>query len=408
MPTTVNFIRHSTNSHREVQHHQTEKIFIGVLFVFTLINIYIHFFFSSSSVVEKRVADALKPRITYAFNGTFCRSSIALASINQSNGFKNRSTLKPQSLQLLKNLGRYDNSRKYAIHDFVYVGRQWYNVSHKAQVTLATQTSVENLFRLVEISQSWLGLVSVSVFVPGEDYNIAQFYIQLLNDCFESIRMNVSFHFVYPVDKPPDEMPGFERWIISCSKWKTIMKDLLSYRSREMLNWREQLLYPQNHMRNVARKACYTPYVFVTDIELIPKFSLATELDTFLLNKPCTRCAFVVPTYEVGEYMYHLPANKSELLRLINKQVIQPFHVKTAKRNQRATNSSLWESLPETDTISVAYLITKFQTFYEPFYVAEDDVPPHDERFVGYGYTRNSQVFRRLHLTVYTNGAKLE
>jgi len=33
-----------------------------------------------------------------------------------------------------------------------------------------------------------------------------------------------------------------------------------------------------------------------------------------------------------------------------------------------------------------------FKFFYEPFYVAPDSVPPHDERFVGYGFTRNTQV----------------
>ncbi len=33
-----------------------------------------------------------------------------------------------------------------------------------------------------------------------------------------------------------------------------------------------------------------------------------------------------------------------------------------------------------------------FQFFYEPFYVSGDDAPQHDERFLGYGYTRNTQV----------------
>lgn len=36
--------------------------------------------------------------------------------------------------------------------------------------------------------------------------------------------------------------------------------------------------------------------------------------------------------------------------------------------------------------------VTNFEFLYEPFYVARDVVPPHDERFMGYGYTRNTQV----------------
>ena len=29
---------------------------------------------------------------------------------------------------------------------------------------------------------------------------------------------------------------------------------------------------------------------------------------------------------------------------------------------------------------------------YEPFYVSSDVIPAHDERFIGYGFTRSSQV----------------
>lgn len=43
--------------------------------------------------------------------------------------------------------------------------------------------------------------------------------------------------------------------------------------------------------------------------------------------------------------------------------------------------------------IQVSHAVTNFEFLYEPFYVASDDVPLHDERFVGYGYTRNTQVF---------------
>lgn len=36
----------------------------------------------------------------------------------------------------------------------------------------------------------------------------------------------------------------------------------------------------------------------------------------------------------------------------------------------------------------------KYKEFYEPFYVSLDTVPQHDERFIGYGFTRNSQVIQ--------------
>lgn len=40
----------------------------------------------------------------------------------------------------------------------------------------------------------------------------------------------------------------------------------------------------------------------------------------------------------------------------------------------------------------VSHDVTNFELLYEPFYVAPDAVPPHDERFLGYGFTRNTQV----------------
>lgn len=45
-----------------------------------------------------------------------------------------------------------------------------------------------------------------------------------------------------------------------------------------------------------------------------------------------------------------------------------------------------------TGKIYVSHDVTNFEFLYEPFYVAKDIAPSHDERFMGYGYTRNTQV----------------
>jgi len=46
----------------------------------------------------------------------------------------------------------------------------------------------------------------------------------------------------------------------------------------------------------------------------------------------------------------------------------------------------------KTGKVYVSHDVTNFEFLYEPFYVAKDIVPSHDERFMGYGYTRNTQV----------------
>ena len=42
--------------------------------------------------------------------------------------------------------------------------------------------------------------------------------------------------------------------------------------------------------------------------------------------------------------------------------------------------------------VHVSHNVTAFEFFYEPFYVSLDSAPLYDERFEGYGFTRNTQV----------------
>lgn len=45
---------------------------------------------------------------------------------------------------------------------------------------------------------------------------------------------------------------------------------------------------------------------------------------------------------------------------------------------------------------SVDENLTQPMHHYEPFYVSSDDILSYDERFLGYGFTRHSQVSLRL------------
>ena len=42
--------------------------------------------------------------------------------------------------------------------------------------------------------------------------------------------------------------------------------------------------------------------------------------------------------------------------------------------------------------VHISHNVTEFEFFYEPFYVSLDSAPAYDERFEGYGFTRNTQV----------------
>ena len=42
--------------------------------------------------------------------------------------------------------------------------------------------------------------------------------------------------------------------------------------------------------------------------------------------------------------------------------------------------------------VHVSYIIEKYNDWYEPFFIVLDNAPAYDERFIGYGNTRNTQV----------------
>ena len=48
--------------------------------------------------------------------------------------------------------------------------------------------------------------------------------------------------------------------------------------------------------------------------------------------------------------------------------------------------------------MSVAYKVDKYLFKYEPLYVARADSPLFDERFIGFGMTRNTQVRKKRSL----------
>ena len=99
--------------------------------------------------------------------------------------------------------GRLDGSRKYKLFDNVAIGSNYIQLSKELNVTLVTQSSLDHLHWLAESLKTWEGPVSVAVFVPDIKYEAALLYIAKLRHCMVEIRNQVTFHFIYPVDRPP-------------------------------------------------------------------------------------------------------------------------------------------------------------------------------------------------------------
>lgn len=298
------------------------------------------------------------------------------------------------------NIGRWDNQRLYKMYDFALTGEQYEQSSQNSSVCLATQSSVERLHFLVQVAYQWTGPISIAAFIAGsEEFQILQYYITYLQACFPNIRNNLAFHIAVPADMVPT---GNEKNIIKlghnenlcCQYPEKTLRRLLKFRSSETIRWRLKNVYPQNHMRNLARKGCLNPYVFLTDIDIVPSRNITQQLNEFIQTSNCQKqCAFVIPTYEI-DIRVSFPSSKQELLELVKKGLARPFHEKVFIYNQFATNFSRWQTNDRPDNkVFVSHNVTNFEFLYEPFYVAADTVPVHDERFLGYGFTRNSQVY---------------
>ncbi|KAK3932399.1 Beta-1,4-glucuronyltransferase 1 [Frankliniella fusca] len=358
-------------------------------------------------------------------------------------------------------LGRWDSRRVVKMFDHALVGGRFAELSAEYKVTLATQTSLERLHSLVQVVHHWTGPVSVALYAAGDEWPLVQAYVRFLRRCYVPVRDRVTFHAAFPADRMPEPAAAPEQMTeilsleahLDCFRPEPSLKELIRQRRPETMRWRTRHGYPQNHLRNLARRACQvrdsasppparrrgrlrreeligtlcrqTEFVFLVDVDVVPSLGLAQGLNEFLKKAPCgagaapaapavlprpprtgagtgpraaprpgpPQCAYVIPTYELDERV-RFPRNKSDLVRLAGKGLARPFHHKVFIYNQFATNFSRWQSEGDADgaPVHVAYNVTNFEFLYEPFYVARDTIPAHDERFMGYGYTRNTQA----------------
>lgn len=172
-----------------------------------------------------------------------------------------------------------------------------------------------------------------------------QTYLTYLRKCFPHLVAQMTFHLVHPRANAPTTVRSdvdLPKLYANCdASPELVLQKLLRKRKTLTKAWRNSP-YPQNHMRNVARRGCQNDYVFLIDVDIIPSNGMATELDKFLrrLKSNATeKVAYVIPTFEV-DHRAKFPKSKEDVLRLANRKLARPFHQKIFIYNQYATNFS--------------------------------------------------------------------
>ncbi|XP_068230454.1 beta-1,4-glucuronyltransferase 1-like [Palaemon carinicauda] len=302
-----------------------------------------------------------------------------------------------ESNPLLAALGTHVNTANCVYHSHVWIGDKWNEVSEQSRVCMATHTTVEHLFWLA--FQGWKGPMSVAVFTPGTDYYVAVTMIYYLRKCFPSLGLSTNFHIMYPKERPPRfSSQTVADQDLRCDDPEGVNNVLLQLRSEPPLH-----VYPQNHNRNLAKKNCATDYSMTTDIDMITPPSMSENMTKFFNNneesKSCTKCVFVVPVYEVHDTANFRPKDKQELIGLINNGLARRYHIKVWSPNQENSHLGIWETKisdkrdEEKRGYRILYNITSYEKYWEPILIMPQTAPLFDERFLGYGYVRNSQVY---------------
>uniref|UniRef100_A0A1B6CXQ4 N-acetyllactosaminide beta-1,3-N-acetylglucosaminyltransferase n=1 Tax=Clastoptera arizonana TaxID=38151 RepID=A0A1B6CXQ4_9HEMI len=258
-------------------------------------------------------------------------------------------------------------------------------------ITYCSHFTPEFLYHLVEIVIRWEGPVSVSAFVPSTDASITMCLLERICNCVPEMN-KVSVHFVFPNEYPPDH--------IACDPTLSVpqgcfMPDVLVNKKLETFRNTEKLIYPVNVARNVARVSAETTYVLVSDIELIPSKNLVSRFlsmiqrleersgsDFRLILK---RFVYVLPVFEVENYIYKIPEIKSQLIDLYSQNRAVYFHRWVCLHCQRFPGLQRWihRKLHVLDNSVQPLLVVRREFPYhrwEPIYIGTNQEPLYSEQ----------------------------
>ncbi|XP_031229445.1 LARGE xylosyl- and glucuronyltransferase 2 isoform X4 [Mastomys coucha] len=213
-------------------------------------------------------------------------------------------------------------------------------------VTLVAQLSMDRLQMLEALCRHWPGPMSLALYLT--DAEAQQFLHFVETSPVLSARKDVAYHVVYQ-DGP---------------------------------------LYPVNQLRNVALAQALTPYVFLSDIDFLPAYSLYDYLRASIEQLELgsrRKAALVVPAFETLHYRFSFPNSKAELLTLLDAGSLYTFRYHEWPQGHLSTDYSRWRE-------AQAPYRVQWSADYEPYVVVPRDCPRYDPRFVGFGWNKVAHI----------------
>lgn len=305
-------------------------------------------------------------------------------------------------LETIKQSSVLDSSGEYRIINFVMRAEHLGLKNNVRQdVSLVTQSTIKHLQNLDAILSRWHGPVSVSIFSLTQDIPLAIDAILNLRRCIPAVRYNASFHLVYPLNSPYNKSPSPQPLILdSCDSMVDKMNNV-----KISENYNHGVPYPNNLLRNVARRNALTEFIFVVDIDMVPSDNLHRDFMDFALTNRLfldshkdDKTVYVVPAFELKENV-DIPRDKTGLLQLLELMEARPFYFEMCWKCQKHTDYETWQREPPGEKLAVLFEVL-WRDPWEPFYIGRNVAPYYDERFRQYGFNRISQVCE-LHVAGY-------
>ncbi|XP_060108111.1 beta-1,4-glucuronyltransferase 1 [Heteronotia binoei] len=303
--------------------------------------------------------------------------------------------------QVLASGGSLDASRQYRIYQDMLHGT--WDGEQRQDVVLVTHTSLSNLHHTQQLVERWRGPLSVALFAPGSaEVRLATLMVYALAALCAPIRQLVRLHLVchadqvaaFPELEDHDEFARLQACGDVFAKLARVGAGQRNY-AMDVFN----ASYPNNLLRNVARRVVGGHWMLVVDVDMVPSEGLR---EAFLalprITDEGTPGVLVVPAFEI-RHTRRIPGTKTELLQLYQVGEIRPFYEELCPRCQAPTNYSHWLNLPVGGPLHVAYEV-EWTDPWEPFYIGTSSVPHYDERFKQYGFNRISQACE-LHIAGY-------
>ena len=211
--------------------------------------------------------------------------------------------------------------------------------------------------------------------------------IEKLRYCDPLITKYVTFHLVYPADIPADISERTVLEDLSCDELDAEIEMLPVFD-------KDQIVYPHNVLRNVARSAVYTEFFLLIDVDLLPSSGLRKNFVNFVTKNEKwddheDSQVYIVPAFEMASNQ-EMPKSKADLTDLYSKKQLRAFHTDTCENCHKPEKFEKWSSLPEGD-LAVGFE-AEWSEHWEPFYFARRNIPMYAERFKEHLFDRIQQI----------------